>query len=160
MIGYNRPMYAAVLVLHSWLRWAVLAFALVAILRALAGARTGRPWDATDDRSGKLFVIALDVQVLLGLLLYFVLSPLTRSALADFGGAMQVSAVRFWAVEHVFGMVVGLLLAHRARVRARSIQDPRRRHRVVAIMYALALVAIAAAIPWPGTPNARPLFRW
>jgi hypothetical protein len=31
---------------------------------------------------------------------------------------------------------------------------------VAAIFYGLALAAIAAAIPWPGTPNARPLIRW
>jgi hypothetical protein len=153
-------MYPAVLLAHSWLRWVVLLLAVAAIARAIAGARRARPWSAADDRAGRLFVIALDVQLLLGLLLYFVLSPITRGALADFGGAMQVSGTRYWAVEHVFGMVVGLVLAHRGKSRARSLQDPRSKHRVAAIMYILALLAILASIPWPGTPNARPLFRF
>jgi hypothetical protein len=153
-------MYAAVLFLHSWLRWLVLLFALIAIGRAISGAISRRPWLPADDRAAALFTRSLDLQVLLGLLLYFVLSPITRAALSDFGGAMQVDATRFWAVEHVFGMLVGVALSHVGVKRAQRIQDHGRRHKVVAIFFALALIAIAAAIPWPGTPNARPLFRW
>ena len=153
-------MYPAVLLVHSWLRWVVLLLAVVAIARAFAGARAGRPWSPSDDQAGRLFVISLDVQVLLGLVLYFVLSPITRAALSDFGAAMQLSTSRFWAVEHVFGMVVALLLAHRARMRVRAIQDPRRKHMVAAVFYTLALLAMLASHPWPGTPNARPLFRF
>jgi hypothetical protein len=94
------------------------------------------------------------------LVLYFLLSPTTKAALSDFGGAMASSGLRFWAVEHVFGMVVGVILAHRGRSRARALTDPVARHRVTAIFFGLALVAIAASIPWPGTPNGRVLFRW
>jgi hypothetical protein len=153
-------MYAAVLLTHSWLRWAVILLALVAIVRAVTGASSRRPWSPADDRAGLLFTIVLDVQLLLGLLLYFALSPITQAALRDFGGAMAVSATRYWAVEHVFGMVVGVLLAHRGRARAKSIADPARRHKVAAIFFVLALVAILASIPWPGMPNARPLLRY
>ncbi len=152
-------MYPAALLVHSWLRWAVLLFALVAIARAIAGAARRRSWGPADDRAGKLFVISLDVQMVLGLVLYFLLSPITRAALGDFGGAMQNSAMRYWAVEHVFGMVIGVVLAHRGVMRVRSISDPVRKHRVAAVFFILALVVILASIPWPGTPNARPLFR-
>jgi hypothetical protein len=153
-------MYAAVLLVHSWLRWVVILFALLAILRAIHGAVTRRPWLPADDLAGKLFLRTLDLQILLGLLLYFVLSPITRGALGDFGAAMQVSATRFWAVEHVFGVIVGLVLAHRWHSRMRKIQDAGRRHKATIVFYSLALVAILVSLPWPGTPNARPLFRW
>ena len=36
--------------------------------------------------------------MLLGLILYFALSPITRAALQDFGAAMASSGLRFWAV--------------------------------------------------------------
>lgn len=153
-------MYLPVLLVHSWLRWAVILLGLLAILRGISGSVSRRPWTAADERIGLLFIISLDVQVLIGLLLYFALSPITQQALSDFGGAMGVSALRFWGVEHVFGMVVGTFLAHRARARVRAIPDAVRKHRVAAIFFALAMVAILASIPWPGTPNARPLFRW
>ena len=97
---------------------------------------------------------------MIGLVLYFALSPVTTAALSDFGGAMKVSALRFWAVEHTFGMLVAIALAHAGRSKTRKLTDAAARHRVAAICYGLALVAILVSIPWPGLPNARPLIRW
>jgi hypothetical protein len=151
-------MHTLILLIHSWLRWAVLLAGLVAIARALA--RAGRPWTPTDERAGSWFVIALDVQFLLGALLYFALSPITRPVFNDFGAAMREPGIRFWAVEHVFGMVVGVALAHIGRTRIRKAVTDVRRHRLALIFFSLALIAILVSIPWPGTPNARPLFRW
>jgi len=152
-------MYTTVLALHSWLRWAVVLIGLIAIVRALAAGAGRRPWLPLDDRLGLFFIIVLDVQLLLGLVLYFVLSPITQAALADFGSVMQVSSMRYWAVEHVFGMVVGVFLAHRGRARVKAASDPTRKHRVAAVFLILAMIAILASIPWPGMPNGRPLFR-
>jgi hypothetical protein len=108
---------------------------------------------------GYWFAMLLDVQMLLGLLLYFALSPFTRHAMADFGAAMQNSGLRFWAVEHVFGMVIGMTLAHVGRARVKKATDAVLKHKLSAIFLGLALLAIAAAIPWPGMPNGRPLLR-
>jgi hypothetical protein len=152
-------MYATVLFLHSWLRWAVILAGLAALIRAITGTAARRSWQPLDDRVGLAFLIAIDLQILLGLLLYFVLSPITEAAMADFGAAMGNSGLRFWAVEHVFGTVVGALLAHRGRSRVRKLADPGRKHKAAAVFIVLALVAILASIPWPGTPHARPLLR-
>ena len=152
-------MFGTVLLLHSWLRWAVIVLGLLAVIRAFSGMK-GRGWQPADESLGRWFVIVLDVQFLLGLILYFVLSPITKAALSDFGGAMGNSAVRFWAVEHVFGMVVGLAFAHAGRAKARKIADSARKHKTLALFFTLALLAILISIPWPGMPSARPLFRW
>jgi hypothetical protein len=153
-------MYALVLLIHSWLRWMVVLAGLFAIGSAVSGIAKKRGWSAMDDRAGLFFTIALDVQMLLGLVLYFLLSPLTRAAMGDFGAAMGDSLLRFWAVEHVFGMLVGIALAHRGRSRVRAIQDTAKKHRVAAVFYTLALIAVLASIPWPGMPAGRPLLRW
>ena len=44
----------------------------------------------------------MDVQLLLGLILYFALIPLTRTALMDMGAAMGVADLRFFAIEPIF----------------------------------------------------------
>lgn len=149
-------MYGIVLNVHSWLRWAVIIAGLWTILRAVLPGP--RPWTPADDRSVRVFLIAIDVQMLLGLLLYFVLSPFTRQAMADMGAAMKVAGLRFFVVEHTFGMLVGVALAHigAARIKKAPLE---RRHRVAAIYFVLALLAILASIPWPGLPAGRPLFR-
>jgi hypothetical protein len=148
-------MYPLLLVVHSVLRWAVLAAGGAAVLRAVGGKRS---WSASDDRAGLWFVVAMDLQFLLGLLLYVGVSPMTRVAFADFGAAMGNSMLRFWAVEHLFGMLIALALVHIGRVRIRK-ADTARRRRLALIFYGLALVVIVASIPWPGMPAARPLFR-
>jgi len=153
-------MYTTVLLLHSWLRWVVILTGLIAVLRGFSGWNGSRPWTPTDQRWGLWFGRALDVQMLLGLALYFLLSPITTAALQDFGGAMGNSAMRFWAVEHVFGMLVGITFAHVGLGRIKKTADERRRHRVAAVFFSLALIAILASIPWPFMPNARGLFRW
>jgi len=151
--------YAGVLFIHSWLRWIVILTGVAATIRAVAGAATGKSWTPTDDRSGFWFSIALDVQFLLGLILYVFLSPVTHAVFADFGGAMKNSVQRFWAVGHLVGMFIAIALVHMGRATARK-TDSLRRHKVTAGFFVIALMVILASIPWPGLPYGRPLLRW
>jgi hypothetical protein len=153
-------MYGLVLILHSLIRWLVLLAGIVTVVRAITGFRTGRPWTLADDRAGARFMMAFDLQMLLGLLLYFLLSPITRAAMQDFGGAMANSTLRFWAVEHTFGMLVAMVLIHVGRTRVRRVSNDTRKHKLAAIFFTLALLTILASIPWPGTVAGRPLLRW
>ena len=150
-------MYSTVLLAHSWLRWAIVLLGLFAVLRAIAGWTGRKRWTAADDRAGLFFTLAVDLQFLLGLMLYFALSPFTALAMDDFGAAMRTSELRFWAVEHPFGTIIGLVLIHIGRVRVRKTSDSTRRHKLSAIFFGLGLVAMLASIPWPGTPLSRPL---
>jgi hypothetical protein len=153
-------MYASVLWLHSLLRWAVLLAGAVAWFRSIGGGTAKRPWTAKDELWGFLFTVSLDTQLLVGLVLYVFLSPFTKIAFQDFGGAMANASLRFWAVEHLAGMIIGLALAHVGRVKMRKAANDARRHRLATIYFGLALVAICASIPWPGLPVGRPLFRF
>ena len=150
-------MYPAVLTAHSWVRWAVVLLVLFAVARAVSGWSLRRPWVRADDTVSRYAVIATDIQILLGLLLYFVYSPSTGLALDDFGNAMRSAELRYWAVEHPFGMLVGAALLHIGRKRLGRWSDSLPKHRTAAIFFTLALVAILVATPWPGTPNPRPL---
>jgi cytochrome c biogenesis factor len=152
-------MYLATVTLHSLLRWLVLVFAIVAIARACSGWFGRRPWTPTDDRAGRMFVIAVDVQTLVGLVLFGLLSPITMSAFADMGAAMKDATLRFYAVEHLVLMLAAVALVHVGRSRARKQASDVGRHRTAAIFYTVALLAMLAAIPWPFRGAiARPLF--
>ena len=153
-------MYPTVLMLHSVLRWVILLAGLLAVARACAGWSGARSWTGADNRAGIWFTAALDLQLLVGLLLYLALSPLTEVAMGDPAAAMQNSGLRYWLVEHPLGVFVGLVFAHVGRVRIRRASTDATRHKVAAIFFGIALVAVLASTPWPGTPNARPLFPW
>lgn len=151
-------MYSLMLLAHSWLRWLVLAAAVVAVVRAFNGRRTG-VWSPADERVGRLLTTLFDVQILIGLLLYFLVSPFMATVREHLSEAMRNDAMRYWLVEHPFGMVVAVALTHIGRARIRKSADPRRKHRLALVFYGLALVAAALSLPWPGTATGRPLFR-
>jgi hypothetical protein len=147
-------MYSFVLDLHSWLRW----IALAAGVGATAAATSSPPGPGTE-RTGLLFMISMDVQMLLGLLLYAFLSPTTAAIFRDFGAAMKDPVARFWAVEHVTMMVAAVILAHVGRVLGRKAATPGARRTRQLICFGLSTVLMIAGTPWPGMRAGRPLFR-
>ena len=152
-------MYDVMIALHSVLRWLVLLLGLLAVGRGIAGW-SGRSWTASDNRAGALFVGLLDLQLLIGLILYLFLSPTVRAATVNIGAAMGDPMLRFFLVEHAFGMLLAVTLAHIGRIRIRKATDDRRRHRQAAIYFGIALVLVLLSIPWPGMPAGRPLWPW
>jgi hypothetical protein len=152
-------MYSSALWLHSWLRWAVLLAGVVAWLRAVSGKTARRPWTPQDEMWGLLLTISVDLQFLVGLVLYIFLSPITRLGLRNFAAAMQINVARFFTIEHVIGMIAGIALVHIARVKIRKAADAERKHRLAMVLYGLALILFIISIPWPGMPVSRPLFR-
>jgi hypothetical protein len=153
-------MYQAVLLLHSWTRWAVLAFAVVALYRAYSGWRAAREWNATDKRWATMFVHTTSLQLVLGLLLYGILSPAAQAALANLGAAMRDRELRFWGVEHMVTMIIATGIVHGGFSAARRAAPTARSHRIAAIAFTLALVVVLLGIPWPWGGVARPLFRF
>jgi hypothetical protein len=115
-------MYTLVLAVHSWIRW----FALVAGVGTAFAAVMGRVQteDSAADRWGLFAMMALDIQMLLGLLLYLVVSPNMAEIRAHFSEAMHTAQLRFWAVEHVSAMLAAVVLAHVGRVLARKAATP------------------------------------
>ena len=153
-------MYERVLVFHSWMRWPVLVLGVAAIVRASIGYSRGKPFDTWDGRAGLLLTLALDIEVLVGLMLYFFLTPFAQILVDDFGTAMRVGVLRFWTVEHAAAMILALGTAHVGRERIKRTLDARARHRIALVSFTVALVAVLAGIPWPGTEDDRPLFRF
>jgi len=147
-------MYTFVLATHNIVRWLVLIVGVIAVVMAFVGWFGKRNWRDTDDKLGLAYTGLLDLNFLLGLLLYIFLSPITKAAFANFGTAMGDSTLRFFAVEHIFGMVVAIVLAHVGRSRSKKASDSVKKYRTAAIWFALSLVAVLAMIPWE-----RPLFR-
>jgi hypothetical protein len=151
-------MYSVVLFLHSWNRWLTLALGVAAFVSALRdrSTLTGRPrgsrWDT-------FLMASVDLQVLLGLLLYLGLSPLTRAALADFASAVRTPSLRFWALDHAVLMFGAVLLVRLGRVLPMSAKTAHGRRRRRLICFGLALLVMLAGIPWPGLWFARPLYR-
>jgi hypothetical protein len=97
---------------------------------------------------GRFYSISLDIQLLLGLILYFFLSDLTKVVLSNFSAAMSAHEPRFFGIEHVFFMVLAVILAHVGVAAAKRVDDAVAKHRRTAIWFSLSMVAILLGMPW------------
>ena len=142
-------MYLIFLSLHNILRWVVLIAGLIAVARALMGWLGRREWTRADRLSGLLFGISIDIQLLLGLILYFFLSPWTQAVLrGNLGQAMQNSETRFFAIDHILVMFLAVVSVHFGTALARRAPEAVTKHRRAAIWFGLTLILILAGIPW------------
>jgi hypothetical protein len=153
-------MYPFMLTLHSILRWVVLILAIVAFVRALIGWFGNKEWTALDNRLGMLLSAGMDLQVLLGFILYIFLSPFTTAALKNLGAAMSNDVQRYWTVEHILLMIVALVLIHVGRATSKGAGGATSKHKRAAIFFGLAILFILIAIPWPMLSYGRPLIRF
>ena len=147
-------MYTAALILHSLLRWSALIAGVGATFMAFSDHE-----GAKADRWGLALMIALDLQMLVGLSLYLGLSPFTRQAMQDFGAAMRDPGLRFFAVEHPTMMIASVALAHVGRVLGRKAPNRRAKRTRLTVCFALSTILMLAGTPWPGSAHGRPLFR-
>ncbi|MCE9672824.1 hypothetical protein LY474_33965 [Myxococcus stipitatus] len=152
-------LYPTVLWLHSWLRWGVVLLGLAALGGALVGWGRGRGWTGTDRRLQVACVSAFDLQMLLGLLLYFGLSPFTPVATGSLRAAMGVATLRFFGIEHPTVMLLAVVAVHGASALSQRASTPEGRHRVWALGLLVAMGLVAVGIPWAGLSHGRPLFR-
>jgi hypothetical protein len=141
-------MYTVILAIHNVVRWIVLVLILVALVRAYRGWLGKCDWSDTDRKAGSFLGMAIDTQLLLGLILYIFLSPITRTAFQNFGAAMQVPDVRFFAIEHILYMLLAVVFVHVGSVLSRKAVEPVAKHQRAALWFSLALVVILVGMPW------------
>ena len=132
---------------HSILRWAVLIFGLYAITKSARGLLKNQEYTQNHKMASTLFVASMHLQVLLGLLLY--VSRGWVSQFSDMGNAMGDSATRFWTVEHNFGMILAAVLIQIGSTKSKKATDTRKKHKTALTYFAIAMIIILAAIPWP-----------
>lgn len=152
-------MYPVVLFIHSWLRWLLLLAALYVLARSLSAVLGKRPWQAHDRRAQTALMHLANLQFTLGLLLYVWLSPIVRSAFANFGLAMRSAPLRFFAVEHVTAMVLAVGVLHMANARGRKAPSDAARQRATLWGSGGFLLLALIGIPWPELKHGRPLAR-
>ena len=123
----------AIVGLHSLWRWVVLIVVTVAFVRGLIGWLRGGDWTSGDRTLALLATSALDIQLVLGLLVY--------------GIGQHWASGAFIAYIHPAVMIVAIAIAHIFSVRARRAATPVAKHRTLAIGLFLTLFLVTAAIP-------------
>lgn len=135
---------------HSILRWLVLLFAIIAIAKAFTGMQGQQPYGKSDRMAGMLFTSVVDVQLLLGLLLYFTSGLGIKNIQANgMGYVMKDGFARFFAVEHITMMLLAVIIIHIGSAKSKKAPNDHAKHKLSFWYYLIGLLIILASIPWP-----------
>jgi hypothetical protein len=140
--------YQIVLHAHSGFRWLALLAAVVIVIKSVIGLIGNGKYQKLDNILAASFVGTMHLQFLLGLVLYFFLSPVTKAAFEDFGAAMKNADLRFWAVEHLFIMIIAIALAQVGRSTSKKATEDKSKFKKQLIFFGISLVLMLAGIPW------------
>ena len=141
-------MYTIILGLHSILRWVILILLLGNIFRHFLALN--QPFSALDKKIGLWLMIAAHTTLLIGIYLWF--TGAWGFQLIENNGistVMKNNVYRFWAVEHITGMLIAIILITIGKgVAKKNLPDPVKHKRTLwFFLFALFIILITA--PWP-----------
>ena len=134
-------MYNGLLFTHSYLRYIILILLVVVIITSLMGMTNKKPYTNGDNKLSLYLFIATHLQLLLGLILFFV-SPVVQFS----GEAMKNAATRYWLVEHNTAMLIAIVFITLARTTSKKMTDSQAKHKRMFIFNLIALIIIVLAI--------------
>ncbi len=138
-------MYSLIHLFHSTIRYFVLIFLIVIIVRSLMGWMNKKEYSKMDDKVSLWLFMLTHTQLLIGLILFFV-SPLVIFS----GASMKDSVARYWLVEHNSMMLIAIVLISVGRISIKKMTDSVAKYRRLFILNTIALVIILAAISMSG----------
>lgn len=136
-------MYEIIQKLHSG--WAYLAFLLlvIAVVNSFIGLFSKKEFTTKDRKIALFGLVAIHIQLLIGLVVYFV-SPLGLASL----GQMKDAALRLTSLEHPLMNIIGITLITIGWVKHKKLTTSESKFKTFSIYYSLGLVIILSKIPW------------
>ncbi|MCO6360252.1 hypothetical protein BXY85_2746 [Roseivirga pacifica] len=136
-------MYNGLLHAHSGLRWLVLILLIAAIFNAFSKKKNGT-WTPKDRKLSAMAMGLVHLQFVIGLVLYFISPKVSFTE-----GFMQSSVLRFFAVEHVLGMLIAIALISIGHSKAKKAATDAKKFGAISTFFLIGLIIILASIPWP-----------
>lgn len=142
-------MYTGVLHLHSFWAYLVLGVLLITVINSIAGLAGKKEFVAKDFRLALFSLIVTHIQLLIGLILWFV-SPLGLKAISNggMGEVMKNSAIRLNVVEHPLMMIIAVILITVGFSKHKKKSESSAKFKTIVIFYILTLVVILSRLPW------------
>ena len=136
-------MYETIKNVHSILAYAALGLLLLASFNAIFGLSSKKIFKDKDLRLSLFTLIICHIQLLIGLILYFV-SPLG----ADQLGNMKDAAMRLTSLEHPLINIIALVLITIGWSKHKKEESNNGKFKKIAVFYTLGLVLILSRLPW------------
>lgn len=153
-------MYDILLLMHSWLRWLVLGLGFYAIYSNYSGWKSGSVFTDQIKKMNTFFIASLHTQLIIGLLLYCGVSPIMDTIFSDFGASMKDKELRFWSVEHILLMIIGITVAQIGSIKSKKQTTDALKYKTAFIWFSIGLFLILLMIPFGIWNIQRPFFRF
>lgn len=142
-------MYQTVQFLHSYWAYLVVLVVFLATINALIGYFGNKEFSPKDFRISLFALIVSHIQLLIGLVLYFV-SPNALGAIRNngMGAVMKDSYLRMMAVEHLTVMLLAVILITVGYSKHKKKLTSKPKFKALALFYTVAFILILSRIPW------------
>jgi len=140
-------MYDTVKMLHSYWAYLVLIILIIAVINAIIGLTGKKEYDAKAFRISLFGLILSHIQLLIGIILYFV-SPWFSNWSELGGGVMSDSISRLYLVEHPFINILAVVLITIGYSKHKKKSASASKFKTITIFYLLGLVLFLSRIPW------------
>jgi hypothetical protein len=134
---------------HNIVRWLVLLFCVLSLFTGLRGFSGKRAFTDGDKRTMMFFMISCDIQLLLGLCLYFMKGYYRNFSGDSMGAVMRDGVSRFWTVEHTIGMLMAIIFVHIGYSKTKGKASQKIKFRTIFWCSFLAMIIFIVLVPWP-----------
>ena len=141
-------MYSTLQTLHSYWAYLVLIMLIVAAINALYKTFGGKEYAARDFRISLFTLIVSHIQLLIGLLLYFVSPRLSLFSELGMGEVMKDAVYRLYLIEHPLINIIAVALITIGYSKHKKKLTSPSKLKMIAIFYTIALVLFLSRIPW------------
>jgi len=140
-------MYETVQIIHSYWAYLVLLIVTLATLNALVKFFGKKEFHNNDLRITLFALIVSHIQLLIGLVLYFV-SPNGLNSIKENGMGGLTSFARLLAVEHPFVGILGIIFITIGFSKHKKKLTATNKFKVISIFYVVTLLLFLSRIPW------------
>ncbi len=141
-------MYNTVQTLHSYWAYLVLLILILATFNALIKFFGKKEYHAKDFRLSLFTLIVMHIQLLIGIVLFFVSDYLSLISEMGMGSIMKNSSLRSNIIEHPITMILVVILITMGYSKHKKKLTSTSKFKTIAIFYTLSLLLVLAKIPW------------
>ena len=141
-------MYTAVKHLHSYWAYLVLLVVVLATVNAIIKLIAKKPFGAPDFRISLFALITMHLQLLIGLVLYFVSPYFSAFSENGMGEIMGDDTLRLYLVEHPSMMILGVVFITIGYSKHKKQLSSSKKFKTLSIFYTIALLLLLSRIPW------------
>lgn len=141
-------MYETVSFIHSWWAYLVLLVLIITVILAFVGLASKKDYGATEFRLALFTLIATHIQLLIGIVLYFVSPYFKAFGQGGMGEVMKDSTLRLYLVEHPLMMILAVILITIGYSKHKKKLTSKPKFKTLAIFYTIALIFMLSRIPY------------